>query len=583
MKNLTMCTGKLFLLFFFSMVNFLVAVENSSSNSIDEVLTENISLNGYYLSNDGGNEGITVENDGDVVASSKLGIGINPTEKLTIGTTYGLDKIKINNAIFGTRLTDTRDAWTSGLRNYIIDLDSDTNDENAALIISHNNDINSQLFRVNENGKLGVNTTNINSTIDIVSLAESTSRESIIKATVSDATGYQFGIKNSTYSTGIFEPAFYGTTPSSTRHSLIFQGMTTSEYDIGNVPLITFIGQLHSGDPINGTFTTVNARPLFRFTNFSTPLIDINAGGDLNLLTGKIILNSNFLSGDGDDEGIKVENDGDIFISNKIGIGISPDYSFQIKSASPVIWFSEDDVNMDWSMSVANGNFYIQEQSGTSKHLFIRGSNYVNIFDINLENAYTQINKLGINMESTHTLDINGSIGINSNGLLKGRLYYNSGLSTMLWDAYNGNDWTTPVGIKGNNIIFLDESDNVSMSINTDNQVTVNKELVVNNKIKAQEIQLQQESLPDYVFKDDYDLMSIEETEAFIHQNKHLPGIPSADEATNKGIDIGEFQANLLQKIEELTLYVIELKKENDSIKKENSEIKKWIKTIQNN
>jgi hypothetical protein len=75
-------------------------------------------------------------------------------------------------------------------------------------------------------------------------------------------------------------------------------------------------------------------------------------------------------------------------------------------------------------------------------------------------------------------------------------------------------------------------------------------------------------SWPDFVFADGYHLQSLEEIERHIKTEKHLPGIPSQQEVTKDGIKLGEMQTKLLQKVEELTLYVIELKKENDALKK---------------
>ena len=57
------------------------------------------------------------------------------------------------------------------------------------------------------------------------------------------------------------------------------------------------------------------------------------------------------------------------------------------------------------------------------------------------------------------------------------------------------------------------------------------------------------------------------EVESYITKNKHLDGIPSAEEMEKNGLEIGDFQVNLLQKIEELTLYSIQLKKENEAQK----------------
>lgn len=71
---------------------------------------------------------------------------------------------------------------------------------------------------------------------------------------------------------------------------------------------------------------------------------------------------------------------------------------------------------------------------------------------------------------------------------------------------------------------------------------------------------------PDYVFEEDYQLMPLPELERFIRQNKHLPDVPSAAELSGK-INLGEMQMTLLQKIEELTLHVIDLHRENQELR----------------
>ncbi len=79
----------------------------------------------------------------------------------------------------------------------------------------------------------------------------------------------------------------------------------------------------------------------------------------------------------------------------------------------------------------------------------------------------------------------------------------------------------------------------------------------------------------DYVFADDYKLLSLTEVEKYIHENKHLPGVPSAEELQKTGIVVATMYAILLEKIEELTLYVIGIQKENESLRKEVEAIKK--------
>lgn len=71
----------------------------------------------------------------------------------------------------------------------------------------------------------------------------------------------------------------------------------------------------------------------------------------------------------------------------------------------------------------------------------------------------------------------------------------------------------------------------------------------------------------DFVFAKDYKLQSLSDVENYISNNQHLPGIPSAKEVVNDGVDVATMDAKLLQKIEELTLYVIQQQKEIDKLK----------------
>lgn len=93
--------------------------------------------------------------------------------------------------------------------------------------------------------------------------------------------------------------------------------------------------------------------------------------------------------------------------------------------------------------------------------------------------------------------------------------------------------------------------------------------LAVEGKINTREIIVTATGtpFPDYVFSDDYKVMPLNELEQSIKQNKHLPNIPSASEIKEQGMNLGDMQVKLLQKIEELTLYMIDLKKENENLK----------------
>ncbi len=110
---------------------------------------------------------------------------------------------------------------------------------------------------------------------------------------------------------------------------------------------------------------------------------------------------------------------------------------------------------------------------------------------------------------------------------------------------------------------------NNSLQIGTRN-IPTGYNLSVDGKIICNELKVRlSNAWPDYVFEKNYELKSIDELDQFIKQNKHLPNIPSAKEVEANGIDIGEMNRKLIEKVEELTLYVIELKKEIDVIKKD--------------
>lgn len=85
-------------------------------------------------------------------------------------------------------------------------------------------------------------------------------------------------------------------------------------------------------------------------------------------------------------------------------------------------------------------------------------------------------------------------------------------------------------------------------------------------------------SFPDYVFDKNYKLSKLQEVEQYIHTNKHLPGIPSACAVEEKGsVNIGELQLKMLEKIEELTLYTIQLQKDNEAQQREIEALKKAL------
>ncbi len=109
--------------------------------------------------------------------------------------------------------------------------------------------------------------------------------------------------------------------------------------------------------------------------------------------------------------------------------------------------------------------------------------------------------------------------------------------------------------------------------------------LAVDGQIRATEVKVLADiSVPDYVFEPDYELRTLKATKQYITENKHLPEIPSAKEIGDNGIDLGDMNMRLLKKIEELTLYQIELLEklelQNVRIEKQQEEINDLKKKV---
>ncbi len=98
--------------------------------------------------------------------------------------------------------------------------------------------------------------------------------------------------------------------------------------------------------------------------------------------------------------------------------------------------------------------------------------------------------------------------------------------------------------------------------------------LAIEGSLGARAIEVKATSWADFVFDTSYQLRPLKQVEAFITTHKHLPDVPSEEQVKKDGINVAGMNAILLQKIEELTLYVIEQNKRIEAIEKENA----WLK-----
>jgi hypothetical protein len=134
------------------------------------------------------------------------------------------------------------------------------------------------------------------------------------------------------------------------------------------------------------------------------------------------------------------------------------------------------------------------------------------------------------------------------------------------------NSIASPWAVPGDFAIFDNVGNAVRFYIATNGNVGIGttsptQRLAVNGTVKAKEVIVEATGWSDYVFAKDYRLAPLSEIEQHIQKNGHLPDVPSAADVAARGVDVGEMQKILLQKIEELTLHVIRFEKENSSLR----------------
>jgi hypothetical protein len=148
-------------------------------------------------------------------------------------------------------------------------------------------------------------------------------------------------------------------------------------------------------------------------------------------------------------------------------------------------------------------------------------------------------------------LDVLGVVRYGNGNTSSGSLSYGtSGLITLESSSLNTSIAILPSG-NGNVMIGKTSQANTAYKLDINGSARVN-EIVVNT------------TGADFVFDDKYPLPQLSEVKSYIDENHHLPGIPSAEQMTKEGFSVGEMNTKLLQKLEELTLYLIEQQHKNE-------------------
>lgn len=192
--------------------------------------------------------------------------------------------------------------------------------------------------------------------------------------------------------------------------------------------------------------------------------------------------------------------------------------------------------------------------------------------------------KVGIGTDNpSSNLDVNGEIAWGSQGA---KLTTNQGAAIELrgsgipfidFSNDQSTDYDVRMILKNDDFLQIDGG---NVGIGTSQSGS--HRLAVEGSIGAREIKVEASGWSDFVFEKEYELRTLEEVEQYIGEKGHLPEIPSETDVSESGINLGEMNAKLLQKIEELTLYLIEQNKQNQAQQAKIEQLEKKISQLEN-
>jgi hypothetical protein len=240
--------------------------------------------------------------------------------------------------------------------------------------------------------------------------------------------------------------------------------------------------------------------------------------------------------------------------SDKVGIGTTSPGTYKLNVTGAVTRLNGLMLGNNNGSNTADDRFYINWASGSEA--YIRA----------IQNVPLRLQTN--NGSSELTLLANGNVGIGTPQPSEKLHILGTTSAEIRLQSSSGNGYIRQTADRLN---FYNGSDE-RLSILNNGYVGIgipnpSTRLCVNGTIRAREVIVTTQGWPDRVFKPGYDLKPLHEVEKYIKKNSRLEGIPSEKEVMTTGVPMGEMQAKLLQKLEETTLYLIEMKKENEALK----------------
>lgn len=240
-----------------------------------------------------------------------------------------------------------------------------------------------------------------------------------------------------------------------------------------------------------------------------------------------------------------------------------------------------DNPQMHYRFDVANGNYRVLLHFVEVYHGIAPNTNpNTRVFDVDIEGQYaeTDLNPISAagGPDQIYTIDRTITVQdgeltitftkVNNDPIINAIEIF--GVST---GSPADNPWTqTTTGI---------HYDVGSVGIGTTSDM-IGFKLAVDGNIRTREIRVDQDSWPDYVFKEDYQLRTLDEIKQYIEENDHLPNIPSAKEVEANGMELGKMDRLLLENVEELTLFAIQMNENYRELLLVNEELREEINIL---